>query len=49
MKSPPLTLSVIAGITQDADLDPTDAIEEVGFSPASLYVKFPQCFSGKRD
>jgi nucleoside-diphosphate-sugar epimerase len=49
LKNPPLTLSVIAGITQDADLDPTEAIKEIGFSPSHLYTKFPHCFTGERD
>jgi NADH dehydrogenase len=44
MKNPPLRRSVIAGITQDADLDPVDATSEIGYNPARLCDKLPECF-----
>jgi NADH dehydrogenase len=43
-KNPPLKWPVIAGVIQDADLDPSEAIKEVGYNPARLYEKLPGCF-----
>jgi nucleoside-diphosphate-sugar epimerase len=37
MKNPPLKWSVIAGITQDADLDPSDAIRDIVVQRRLLY------------
>jgi NADH dehydrogenase len=44
MKRPPLRWPVIAGITQDADLDPSDAVREVGYTPSRVSQKLPECF-----
>lgn len=48
MSNPPLTWSVIAGITQDADLDPSEAIKDIGYSPSALEEKLPLCFPRKK-
>lgn len=47
MSNPPLKWSVIAGITQDADLDPGDAIREIGYSPSGVEKTLPECFPRK--
>jgi nucleoside-diphosphate-sugar epimerase len=44
MNDPPLKWSVIAGITQDAHLDPQDAIQEIGYSPRGVERMLPTCF-----
>ena len=44
MKKPPLTSSAIAGIVNDANLDPTDAIRELGYAPLGVRVGFQRCF-----
>jgi NADH dehydrogenase len=44
MQNPPLRWPVIAGVTQDADLDPAEAIKDIGYSPERLYEKLPGCF-----
>jgi len=44
MKRPPLRWPVIAGVIQDADLDPSEAMKDLGYNPARLTVKLPQCF-----
>jgi nucleoside-diphosphate-sugar epimerase len=44
MKNPPLKWSVIAGITQDADLDPAEAIRDIGYAPRTMEQMLPQCF-----
>jgi NADH dehydrogenase len=44
LKHPPLKWSVIAGITQDANLDPAEAIADLGYAPQSLEKILPQCF-----
>jgi nucleoside-diphosphate-sugar epimerase len=44
MKNPPLKWSVIAGITQDADLDPSEAIRELGYLPRGVEQMLPRCF-----
>jgi NADH dehydrogenase len=44
MKDPPLKWQVIAGITQDADLDPSLAIAEIGYNPAGVSRQLPKCF-----
>lgn len=44
MKRPPLRWPVIAGIIQDANLDPSLAIQEIGYSPAKVSDMLPQCF-----
>jgi hypothetical protein len=42
MSNPPLNWQVIAGITQDANLDPTDAMKDLGYNP----VKVTDCLPG---
>jgi NADH dehydrogenase len=44
MKDPPLKWQVIAGITQDANLDPSSAMEDLGYCPAKVSEKLPRCF-----
>jgi len=44
MKNPPLKWSVIAGVIQDADLDPAEAIRDIGYSPRGVEQMLPQCF-----
>ncbi len=44
MKRPPLRWSTIAGITQHANLDPSEAVIDLGYTPSSLKSKLPGCF-----
>jgi len=44
MKNPPLKWQVIAGITQDANLDPGPATEDLGYCPAKVSQRLPKCF-----
>lgn len=44
MAEPPLTLSAIAGVVNDADLDPSDAIREIGYRPIGVRAGFERCF-----
>jgi nucleoside-diphosphate-sugar epimerase len=44
MKDPPLKWQVIAGITQDANLDPSSAMEDLGYCPAKVSERLPKCF-----
>jgi NADH dehydrogenase len=44
MRNPPLRWPVIAGITQDANLDPIDAIRDLGYAPARVREMLPKCF-----
>ncbi|MBD3242541.1 MAG: NAD-dependent epimerase/dehydratase family protein [Chitinivibrionales bacterium] len=44
MRRPPLRWQVIAGMTQDADLDPVSAIDEIGYRPSRVSEKLPSCF-----
>lgn len=44
MKHPPLRWNMIAGATQDANLDPTDAIRDLGFKASKVTEMLPQCF-----
>lgn len=44
MADPPLRWSVIAGITQDANLDPSEAMRDLGYAPAGVEQKLPACF-----
>ncbi len=41
---PPLRWPVIAGVTQNANLDPGDAIREIGYAPSRVREKLPACF-----
>jgi NADH dehydrogenase len=45
MRRPPLTRSVIAGIVNDADLDPSLAVSELGYRPMPLGEGIRRCFS----
>jgi NADH dehydrogenase len=44
MKDPPLTWQTIAGLTQDADLDPALAMTEIGYNPVKVSEWLPKCF-----
>lgn len=44
MRNPPLKWSVIAGMTQDADLNPAAAINDLGYNPRGVEVFLPECF-----
>jgi NADH dehydrogenase len=44
MKHPPLRWPVIAGMTQDADLDPSEAKVDLGYSPRNVRDQLPACF-----
>ena len=44
MKDPPITPYAIAGFTNDADLDPTAAIADLGYSPRGVRAGLPRCF-----
>jgi nucleoside-diphosphate-sugar epimerase len=45
MKRPPLTSSAIAGIVNDANLDPSEAMRDLGYAPLGVRAGFQQCFS----
>jgi hypothetical protein len=45
MKRPPLRWPVIAGVTQDADLDPAGAMADLGYRPARVSERLPRCFA----
>ena len=44
MKKPPFTVSAIAGLTQDADLDPSLAMRDLGYRPIGVREGFRRCF-----
>jgi NADH dehydrogenase len=44
MKRPPLTVNAIAGVIQDADLDPLDAMRDLGYQPLGVTEGFQRCF-----
>lgn len=44
MKNPPLRRQTIAGIIQDANLDPKEAMVDLGYCPARVSEKLPECF-----
>ncbi len=44
MKNPPLNWQKIAGIIQDADLDPKEAIEDLGYDPGKVTEYLEECF-----
>jgi nucleoside-diphosphate-sugar epimerase len=46
MKRPPLTSSAIAGIVNDANLDPSEAVRDLGYMPLGVRAGFQHCFSG---
>jgi nucleoside-diphosphate-sugar epimerase len=44
MREPPLTLNAIAGVVNDADLDPSAAMHELGYRPIGVREGFARCF-----
>jgi len=48
MARPPLTLSAIAGVVNDADLDPALAMRELGYAPLGVRAGFERCFGTAR-
>jgi nucleoside-diphosphate-sugar epimerase len=44
MDQPPLTLSAIAGVVNDADLDPGEAMRDLGYRPSGVRAGFARCF-----
>jgi NADH dehydrogenase len=44
MRRPPLTPSAIAGIVNDANLDPADAMRDLGYAPIGVRAGFAHCF-----
>ncbi|MCU0608476.1 MAG: NAD(P)-dependent oxidoreductase [Chitinispirillaceae bacterium] len=44
MKDPQLKWNVIAGITQDANLDPAEAIRDIGYKPRGVEQTLQLCF-----
>ena len=44
MKNPTLKWQTIAGIIQDANLDPAPAMADLGYHPAKVTEKLPECF-----
>lgn len=44
MEHPPLRWPVIAGVTQDADLDPAEAMTDLGYDPVCVSRMLPSCF-----
>jgi nucleoside-diphosphate-sugar epimerase len=44
MKKPLLTWNMIAGVMQDANLDPSDATDEFGYAPLPVEKKLCECF-----
>ncbi|MEO7037268.1 MAG: NAD(P)H-binding protein [Polyangiaceae bacterium] len=44
MLRPPLTLSGIAGVVNDADLDPSLAMRDLGYQPLGVRAGFQRCF-----
>ena len=49
MKRPPLTLNAIAGVINDADLDPSLAMADLGYRPIGVRQGFENCFSRHSD
>jgi nucleoside-diphosphate-sugar epimerase len=47
MHNPPLKWQVIAGIIQDANLDPETAKKDLGYNPAKVSECLPDCFPRK--
>lgn len=45
MEKPPLTSSAIAGIVNDANLDPGEAMRDLGYAPLGVSAGFQHCFS----
>lgn len=47
MKNPPLKWNMIAGVVQDADLDPSQTINDLGYEPHDLVEQLRKCFPRK--
>jgi NADH dehydrogenase len=47
MRDPPLKWQVIAGIIQDANLDPSEAVTDLGYNPARVSEGLPRVFPRK--
>lgn len=45
LRRPPLTLSAIAGIVNDADLDPSQAMQDLAYRPIGVREGIAHCFS----
>lgn len=48
MKNPPLKWNVIAGVVQDANLDPSGAIKDLDYRPSSVVKRLPECFPRRK-
>jgi len=48
MEHPPLRRQAVAGMTQDADLNPAEAMRDLGYAPARVREKLPGCFPRQR-
>ena len=48
LRRPPLTSSAIAGIVNDADLDPGEAMRDLGYRPLGVRAGFQLCFPLER-
>jgi NADH dehydrogenase len=44
MPRPPITESAIAGLVNHADLDPSEAISDLGYRPLGVHACFERCF-----
>ncbi len=44
MQRPPLTLSAIAGVVNDANLNPNEAMHDLGYRPLGVRAGFQHCF-----
>ena len=47
MKNPPLKWNMIAGVVQDANLDPSETINDLGYEPHELVDQLRKCFPRK--
>jgi nucleoside-diphosphate-sugar epimerase len=47
MAEPPLTLSAIAGVVNHADLDPSEAMRDLGYRPIGVREGFARCFGAR--
>jgi NADH dehydrogenase len=48
MAEPPLTLNAIAGVINDANLDPSEAMRDLDYAPIGVRAGFARCFSDPR-
>lgn len=47
MRNPPLKWNMIAGVVQDADLNPSETINDLGYEPHDLFDQLRKCFPRK--